>query len=70
MQHDSSTGHVAPGFGKNSNGLGIFIIAAVFVGIALFCWHLWNNDRVEAKHYRLPAIEKKADGHGDHGGSH
>jgi outer membrane protein OmpA-like peptidoglycan-associated protein len=44
---------MAPGFGKNTNGLGIFIIAAIFVLIGLFAWWLWNNNNKYYKHYRV-----------------
>ncbi|HSK14223.1 MAG TPA: hypothetical protein VK907_13475 [Phnomibacter sp.] len=67
MSHDHHTSHAAPGFGKNTNGLGIFIVAIIFVVLALFTWSLWNNNDMEAKHYRLEKTEATAKGE-DHSG--
>jgi hypothetical protein len=61
MHNEHHTSHNAPGFGKNSNGLGILIIAVVFTGITLFTWWLWNNNHKELKHYR---VENPAPAHG------
>jgi hypothetical protein len=53
MQNEHHSSHSTPGFGKNTNGLGIFIIAAIFIGITLFTWNLWNNNHKELNHYRV-----------------
>ena len=57
------------GFGKNTNGLGLVIIAAVAVVIALFCWNFWKGGPKEADHYRLNN-EKAATKHGENSTLH
>jgi hypothetical protein len=66
MQHESS--HSSPGFGKNTNGFGIVIIAVVLVSFALVAWALWNDGGTEKSWYRLDekATAAKAEGHGEH----
>jgi outer membrane protein OmpA-like peptidoglycan-associated protein len=66
MHNEHHTSHEAQGFGKNTNGLGIFIVAVVFIVIGLFTWWLWNNNHKEFDFYR---IEGAADTHnqGEHG---
>lgn len=71
MHNEHSTSHDAPGFGKNTNGLGIFIISLAFVAIALFTWCISNNNQREYKFYRLES--KGGSGQhegGNHGGGH
>jgi len=52
--------HDNPGFGKNTNGLGILIITVVFVALSLSAWYFWNSATAEYNHYR---VEKKEGGH-------
>ncbi len=66
MHNEHHTSHEAQGFGKNTNGLGIFIVAAIFIVIGLFTWWLWNNNHREFEYYR---IEGAANTHG-HGEEH
>jgi hypothetical protein len=66
MHNEHHTSHLTPGFGKNTNGFGIFIVAAIFVGIALFTWHLWNNDHKEVDYYRFEAGKTKTEAHSGH----
>lgn len=65
MEHHAHTSHSAPGFGKNTNGLGIFIVAVIFVALGLASYYLWNNDNKQVQHYRLPAESSHA-AHGHH----
>lgn len=68
MHNEHHSSHNAPGFGKNTNGMGIFIIAAIFVIIGIFVWWLWNNNNREFDHYR---IEQAGGAHTEgHGGAH
>lgn len=60
MQHESS--HSSPGFGKNTNGFGIVIIAVVLVAFAIIMWALWNDGSTEASWYRLEKTEAAAHG--------
>lgn len=55
MQHEEQTSPLSPGFGTNTNGLGILIVAVVAVSLALFCWDIWKDGSKEAEHYRFPA---------------
>jgi hypothetical protein len=64
MQHQSHSSHNASGFGRNTNGLGIFIVATIFVVLGLLAFYLWNDGNKEYEHYR---IEKKEANH-DHSG--
>ncbi len=66
MHNEHHTSHEAPGFGKNTNGLGIFIVAVVFIVITLFTWWLWNNNHSEYAHYRLEGAAAPHS-HGEHG---
>jgi hypothetical protein len=52
--------HGNPGFGKNSSGLGVFIIAILAVVIIVGTWWLWNNNDTETEYYRLPKQEAPA----------
>jgi hypothetical protein len=64
MHNDHASSHLAPGFGKNTNGMGIFIVAITFVLIGLFVWGLWNNNNKLYKHYRIEKTEvKHQEGH-------
>lgn len=65
MEHESS--HSSPGFGKNTNGFGIVIIAVVLVAFAMIMWALWNDGGTEANWYRLE--KKEAASHGEAHGS-
>ncbi|MCU0373841.1 MAG: hypothetical protein MUF24_00915 [Chitinophagaceae bacterium] len=64
MQHESHSNHNAPGFGKNTNGMGIFIVAIIFVVLGISTYYLWNSGNKEYEHYR---IEKKAGSHSHSG---
>ncbi|MCU0387700.1 MAG: hypothetical protein MUE71_03735 [Chitinophagaceae bacterium] len=66
MHNEHHTSHLAQGFGKNTNGMGIFIVAVVFVAISLFTWWLWNNDHKETDHYRFEKVQTKAESHKGH----
>lgn len=61
------TSHTSPGFGKNTNGFGIVIIAVVLVVFALVGWNFWNKATAEQNWYRF---ENKAAGHDGHGAGH
>jgi hypothetical protein len=63
MHNEHSTSHLAPGFGKNTNGMGIFIVAAIFVLIGLFAWNLWNNENKYEKHYRVESSSPASKSH-------
>jgi outer membrane protein OmpA-like peptidoglycan-associated protein len=68
MHNEHHSSHNVPGFGKNTNGMGVFIVAAIFVIIGLFVWWLWNNNNREFDHYR---IEQAGGSHdGGHGNGH
>ncbi|HSC54622.1 MAG TPA: hypothetical protein VLC98_13415 [Phnomibacter sp.] len=60
MEHQTS--HTSPGFGKNTNGFGIAIIAIVLVSFALVAWGLWNHGDTQAQWYRYE--KKSSTGHG------
>lgn len=62
MAHE---GHTSTGFGKNTNGLGLFIVAAVLVAFVLLAWGLWNKGTAEDNWYRFE--HKEAAAHGEHG---
>ncbi|QGW29545.1 hypothetical protein [Phnomibacter ginsenosidimutans] len=62
MAHE---GHTSTGFGKNTNGLGLFIVAAVLVSFVLVAWGLWNKGAAEDNWYRFE--HKEAAAHGEHG---
>ena len=62
MAHE---GHTSTGFGKNTNGLGLFIVAAVLVAFVLVAWGLWNKGAAEDHWYRFE--HKEAAAHGEHG---
>jgi len=66
MQNEHHTSHLAQGFGKNTNGMGIFIVAVVFVAISLFTWWLWNNDHKEVDHYRIQTEQTPRKANQDH----
>lgn len=62
MQHEE---HLPKkGFGTNTNGLGILIVAAVAVILALFCWNFWKDGSKEIEHYRLTTAPAHAEGSG------
>lgn len=67
MHNEHHSSHNAPGFGKNTNGVGILIVAITFVIIALFTWWLWNNNDKELDYYRIEGTkstqETKSDKH-------
>jgi OmpA-OmpF porin, OOP family len=65
MHNEHETNHLAPGFGKNTNGAGIFVLATIFVVLGLFVWWLWNNNHKEFDFYR---IETSGGNHDEHGG--
>lgn len=67
MHNEHDTNHEAPGFGKNTNGAGILLLSILFVGLGLFVWWLWNNNKTEMEYYR---IENAAGGHDEHNGNH
>jgi len=67
MHNEHDTHHMAPGFGKNTNGAGIFFLAFIFVVLGLFVWWMWNNNHKEFDYYR---IENTTGSHDDHGGDH
>lgn len=67
MHNEHETNHLAPGFGKNTNGAGIFVLATIFVVLGLFVWWLWNNNHKEFDFYR---IETSGANHDEHGGGH
>ncbi|MCU0336146.1 MAG: hypothetical protein MUF62_14085 [Chitinophagaceae bacterium] len=61
------TSHTSPGFGRNTNGLGIVIIAVVLVVFALVGWNFWNKATAEQNWYRF---ENTNSGHAGHGAGH
>jgi OOP family OmpA-OmpF porin len=65
MQHEEHSQPAAPGFGTNTNGLGIFIVAIVAVCLALFCWNYWKDASRETELYRWDASVKGGHGHGE-----
>jgi outer membrane protein OmpA-like peptidoglycan-associated protein len=67
MHNEHDTNHLAPGFGKNTNGAGILLLSIIFVALGLFVWWLWNNNHEELDHYR---IENATGSHDEHGGDH
>ncbi|HMP91920.1 MAG TPA: OmpA family protein [Phnomibacter sp.] len=66
MQAEQQTSHTNPGFGTNTGGWGIFIVALVAILLALIAWNFWNHGHKEYEHYRLTRTE----GPDEHGGSH
>lgn len=68
MEQAAPTNHQATGFGKNSTGLGVFLIAFTAVLLGLIGWNFWNNDAAENDHYRLP--EKTSQQTNAHGAAH
>lgn len=58
------TSHESPGFGRNSNGLGIAIVAIVAAILALIAYSLWHSGQEEVDFYRL---SKHSQGHDQHG---
>ena len=68
---DHNVQEAAPGFGKNTGGWGIVIVAAVAVLLALICWNFWKAGPKDADHYRYAAETHNAHGaEGGHGGAH
>ena len=67
MEHEIS--HSSPGFGKNTNGMGIVLVAAVLVVFGLAAWNLWNSGATEKEWYRMEntAAAHGEAGHGEHG---
>lgn len=68
MQHEEHGHPKGSVFGRNSNGMGLFIVAVSAVLLALFCWNFWKSGSKELAHYRLQAAGSghEAAGHGDH----
>lgn len=72
MEHEIS--HSSPGFGKNSGGFGIVIVAAVLVVLGLIAWNFWKDGSTEDSWYRFEKTEAAhGAGHGEashdeHGG--
>jgi outer membrane protein OmpA-like peptidoglycan-associated protein len=64
MSQEHHHSHLAPGFGKNTNGFGILFIAILFVVLGLIAWLLWNNDHKAMDYYRVAQTA------GEHEGGH
>lgn len=60
MEHEVS--HSNPGFGKNTNGLGLFIVALSLVVLALAAYWFWHGAKAEESWYRF---EQTSAGHGE-----
>lgn len=60
MENNEHNSHSNPGFGKNTNGMGILIITLVFVVLTLTAFYFWKGGAEEYDHYR---IEKKEAAH-------
>lgn len=60
---DHETSHTSPGFGKNSNGFGLVIVAAVLVIFVLASWGMWNSGSTENEWYRFAPAAHAAEGH-------
>lgn len=65
MAHEANSNHSSSGFGKNTGGLGIMIVAGVAVVLALMAWNLWNSGSAERNWYRLQSESAATSGHGD-----
>lgn len=63
--HTETTTHSSPGFGRNSGGWGIFIVALVAVLLALLAWFFWHDGQKESDFYRLSGA-----GHAGHEEAH
>jgi outer membrane protein OmpA-like peptidoglycan-associated protein len=68
MEHEVS--HTNPGFGKNTNGMGIAIVVLVAILLSLTAWWLWNGAQEEADHYRYKTVAAAHGGHDEHGEAH
>ncbi len=66
MENNEHISHDNPGFGKNTNGMGILIIAVVFVAITLAAFYFWKSGSAEYDHYRIE--KKEAANHEGHEG--
>jgi outer membrane protein OmpA-like peptidoglycan-associated protein len=64
MEHEVS--HSNPGFGKNTNGLGLVIVALSLVVLALAAYWLWHKGAAENDWYRFEKTAN-AEGHEGHG---
>lgn len=64
MHNEHHSSHNTPGFGKNTNGMGIFILTAIFVILTIFVLWLWNNNNREFEFYRIAQTS------GEHTGAH
>lgn len=62
MEHEVS--HSNPGFGKNTNGLGLFIVAISLVVLALAAYWFWHKGAAEDSWYRFENTTQSA-GHGE-----
>ncbi len=62
MEHEVS--HSNPGFGKNTNGLGLFIVALSLVVMALAAYWFWHQGTAEDSWYRFENTAPSA-GHGE-----
>lgn len=62
MEHEAS--HSNPGFGQNTNGLGIVIVALSLVVIALLTFSFWHKGTAENNWYRFEQTAPAA-GHGE-----
>ncbi len=58
-----TTNHNSPGFGRNTGGWGIVIVAIVAAILALIAWFLWNSGSKEVDHYRLSGQAHHSDEH-------
>lgn len=70
MEHEVS--HSNPGFGKNTNGLGLFIVALSLVVMALAAYWFWHKGSAEDSWYRFESTTQSAGheatgGHEEHG---
>ena len=61
-EHD----HKPSAFGKNTTGIGLFLIAAIILLLILFGWNKWKGATAEADHYRWETTEAGHDAHGGH----
>jgi hypothetical protein len=63
MSNEHQPSHSAPGFGKNSNGLGLLIVAVAAVVIAAIAFNFWKSGAQEQRWYRFENKAATSEGH-------
>ncbi len=63
MSNEHQPSHSAPGFGENSNGLGLVIVVVAAVVIAAIAFNFWKSGAQEQRWYRFENKAATSEGH-------